>query len=164
MTRQNQIDVKTVFISVCVLFVFLGCERTPRVRLVKDDEMTFHFQWNKPLKEERIILIHYSGAQFSSDGREIPFEDREKLVYFPAETFVSAPVSIATWAYRNTSSSYIDSVEILPAHSRETSLPAHVYKIAGNRFHQRKGGRLLRQHPFFREYRVDQPSRITFER
>ena len=29
----------------------------PRVRLVKDTESMFHFQWNEPLKEERIILV-----------------------------------------------------------------------------------------------------------
>ena len=29
----------------------------PRIRLVKDSPTTFHFQWDEPLEEERIILV-----------------------------------------------------------------------------------------------------------
>ena len=182
MTRQNQIDVKTVFISVCLLFAFLGCERTPRVRLVKDDDRTFHFQWAEPLIEERIILVRYSGV-FSDYNLEIPWE-KELLVYFPAGSVVSAQLHRQS-AMRHTSvvnienrlvkirDSNLDSVEICPAHLRETVLPADVYEIGilpadgfeiGEReFFRLRGERILREHPFFREYHVDQPSRLTFE-
>ena len=35
----------------------------PRVRLVRDNQKTFHFQWNEPLNEERIVLVRFSGVE-----------------------------------------------------------------------------------------------------
>ena len=75
-----------------LLCVFFGCSDAPCVRLVKDDDETFHFQWAEPLKEERIILVRCSGVVFDHRyNAEIPHE-KELLVYFPAGTVVSASV------------------------------------------------------------------------
>lgn len=157
MTCQKQIDVKvkTLLISIGLLFVFFGCDNAPRVRLVKDDDHTFHFQWAEPLKEERIILIHYSGLLVLR-GREIPFRNLKRLVHFPAGTFVSSPVK------RHDSGLRIDSVVILQAYLRETALPADAYQIGGGGRFLRRGDRILREHPLFREYRVAPPARIIF--
>ena len=137
------------FLALSILLcVFFGCSDVPRVRLVKDDGSTFHFQWAEPLKEQRIILVDLNGYQ------------RTLLVYFAAGTVVSAPVSRdGFWIPKR-----IDSVEILPAHLREERLPAYVFEIRadGGVWQREEDDYLLREHPFFRDYRIDEPSRITF--
>ena len=170
------------------LFVFLGCEGAPRVRLVKDNDTTFHFQWAEPLKEERIILVRYNSKIVfrptrDPERRTRPTRDSERrtrqkrdsewrtrqtpmevehLVYFPAGAFVSAPVPSLVWSYPN-SWDYIDSVEILPARLRSTvPVPARLYTINHDRFQVHGDQVILRDHPFFQEYHVGKPSRITF--
>ena len=149
------------FLALSILLcVFFGCSDVPRVRLVKDDGFTFHFQWAEPLKEQRIILVGLNGG-LENPVLEIPSRYEEiLLVYFAAGTVVSAPVSRDGFWYLKR----IDSVEILPAHLREKRLPAYVSEIhADGRVWQREeDDLLLREHPFFRDYRVDDPSRITF--
>lgn len=39
------------------LCVFVGCDNAPRVRFAKDNYDMFHFQWDLPLNDERIILV-----------------------------------------------------------------------------------------------------------
>ena len=159
-----------------LLCVFFGCSDAPRVRLVKDDDATFHFQWAEPLKEERIILVRRSGVTVSIGRRHIrrtPF-DRDVLVYFPEGALISAPVwqTIKGYSYEHvagevegiSNTEYIGTVEILPTDLRETVLPADVYEIRGMGFRRRyEHDRILREYPLFREYRVDLPSHLTFE-
>ena len=155
------------------MFVFFGCGNAPRVRLVKDNDTTFHFQWAEPLKEERIILIRGSGGIVDEIGggeppvkRRYPWEI-ESLVYFPAGSFISAPASSSriwldpdlgnTWKYTY-------SVEILPAHLRNTvAVPARLFTIRDGDFKPHGERVILREHPF-QEYHVGAPSRLTFER
>ena len=106
---------KTLFLSVCVLCVFVACcvgeSYAPRVRLVKDTEYLYHFQWDAPLKEERIILYF---ARWAESGYE-----RHHLVYFPAGVIVSKPVNVNRASGKST-------VEILSAHERDAfPLPAY---------------------------------------
>ena len=142
------------------------------MRLVKDNDTTFHFQWAEPLKEERIILVRYSGV-FSDYNVEIPWE-KELLVYFPAGSVVSAPLhrqaamrytSVANIANRlvRIRDANLDSVEIRPAHLRETVLPARLYTIRDREFMPHGERFILREPPFFQEYHVGEPSRLTFE-
>ena len=148
------------------MFVFFGCGNAPRVRLVKDNDTTFHFQWAEPLKEERIIVVRYNSKfvfrphRDSERGmRQTPMEV-EHLVYFPAGAFVSAPVS-SPRSYPNSWDH--DSVEILPARLRSTvPVPARLYTIRDGDFRSHGERVILREHPFFQEYHVGKPSRITF--
>ena len=157
-----QIHLKAVIIhffaaSILLCVFFFGCSDAPRVRLVKDDDETFHFQFAEPLKEERIILVRYNGVLFDHQ-HQIPWE-KEMLVFFPAGTVVSAPVYRQDKRY--TFPERIDTVEIRPADLRETALPAELYEIRARHFRYR-GERILREHPFFRDYSVDPQSQITF--
>ena len=150
------------------------------MRLVKDNDQTFHFQWDKPLKEERIILIRRTGEvvnyryEFNTSGLHehkttyLHETDIEILVYFPTESFVSAPVSSQDNAepfYGDTAVRYIYSVEIAPADLRNTAVdfPAHLYTINdGGKFVRHGDQVILRDHPLFREYRIGKPSRLDF--
>ena len=141
------------------------------MRLVKDNDTTFHFQWAEPLKEERIILIRYNGVRrYNAEdlfgySPESPWE-KELLVYFPAGTVVSAPVDRGVYRHdkrQRRVSERIDSVELLPARLRETVLPAELYEMRQSGYFQIRGERvILREHPFFQEYHVGAPSRLTF--
>lgn len=125
------------------------------MRLVKDNKHTFHFQWDKPLKEERIILVRYSGR----DGGD----SMEYVAYFPAGAFVSSPVTQS--AFRAGDSwVYIRSVELLAAEMRtEVAVPARLHTIENGLFQVYGDQVILREHPFFREYHVGEPSRLTLE-
>ncbi len=167
-----------VFVLSLLLCVFLGCDNPPRVRLVKDDDSTFHFQWEDPLKEARIILIRYSGvtvSQYKGHYRKTPF-DRDLLIYFPAGAFISAPArtdAIAKTSYEYiwgevgdvANTEYIGSVDIFPAHFRASVLPAYVHRInAGGSFREREEHeRILREYPLFKAYRLGEPTNLTFE-
>ena len=172
---------KTLFLSVCVLCVFVACgnSRTdvsvgesyaPRVRLVKDAENLYHFQWDAPLKEERIILYFVRWAESGSSALdEFGFRIRSLgheshyLVYFPAGVIVSKPAYLSRRA---------TGVEILSAHERDAfPLPAYA-SDASVGIHYRDLGRvdavrekamrfILREHPF-KPYRLGVPSRIAF--
>ena len=134
------------------------------MRLVKDDDATFHFQWAEPLKEERIILVRLSGVIFDPKYKAEYSHEEELLVYFPPGTVVSYAIDRPR-ALEYTSMAIlgrIDSVEILPAALRETVLPADVWKIGEDGLFRGHGKRILREHPFFRDYRVAPLSRITF--
>lgn len=161
------------FLAVSILLcVFFGCDNIPRVRLIKDGDATFHFQWVEPLKEERIILIRCKGVLFDYDA-QIPWE-REMLVFFSPGTVVSYAIDrqramkYAATIYRSSMPFRwrIDSVEILPAQLRETVLPADVWGIGKDgRFRwSYEHGRILREHPHFLAYSVDKPSCLTFIR
>ena len=171
---------KLTYITACFLIVFVGCDNAPRVRLVRDNDETYHFQWDEPLKEERINLVRFGGVEvihndyssFFPQGR--PFTQRKHhreypmeydfLVYFPARSFVSAPLykQEITEDY-GLSSEHTRSVEIMPAHLRNTGyFPARLRAIIVDRGFEVHDQVILRDHPFFREYRVDKPSHLDF--
>ena len=128
-----------------LLCVFLGCSDAPRVRLVKDDNETFHFQWAEPLKEERIILVRLSGVIFDPRYKAEYAHEEELLVYFPPGTVVSYAIDRPR-ALEYTSMAIlgrIDSVEILPAALRETVLPADVWKIGEDGLFRGHGKRIF---------------------
>lgn len=152
------------------------------VRLVKDNDHTFHFQWDKPLKEERIILVRNTRVFSHYDERQLhwvhhkPPSESEIFVYFPAGSFVSAPVRSSTYGSRW--QDRILSVEILPARLRNTvDFPANLYRIRHGEFWAYLHDDMivldppfhvynyyqviLRDHPF-QEYRIDEPSRLEF--
>ena len=158
--------------TLCLLIAFLGCDNTPRVRLVKDNNQTFHIQWDKPLKEERIVLVRVNGwLTYNYERRP---QQKDYLVHFAVGSILSAPRP-RRW---NCSGHWgdIDSVEILPAHRRNTiDFPARLYKVPGkipenqlnlpifrNVFEVHGDEVILRDHPFFRDYRIGEPSRLSF--
>ena len=157
----------------CLLMVSFGCDNAPRVRLVRDNDLTFHFQWDKPLKEERIILVRLSGEVGAYNFNKIPWGrweaiwplNDEYLVYFPAESIISAPVSVDEESVGERHTRRIYSVELLAADLRNTTIdfPAVLHTIEGYYF-KRGDEVILRDHPFFREYSIDEPSRLTFGR
>ncbi|MDE0297777.1 MAG: hypothetical protein OXN17_04035 [Candidatus Poribacteria bacterium] len=148
------------------------------MRLVRDNSETFHFQWDKALNEECIVLVRYSGVKVIHNdySRHFPpnrpFTQRKHhreysmefdgLYYFPAGSFVSAALTDGIFDYRY-GLDHTCSVEILPAHLRNTlDFPAELYVIndAGD-FERYSDQVILRDHPH-RDYRVDGPSRLTF--
>lgn len=160
---------KFIPISLCLSFVFFGCMGAPRVRIVRGDDRTFHFQWDKPLKEKRIILVRLSGVNFDHRYKAEHPHEEELLVFFPPGTVVSNAIDRPR-ALEFTSMAFlgrIDSVEILPAHLRNTiRVPARLYKVAeyNHSFEVHGDKVILRDYPFFRQkYRICKPSRITFE-
>ena len=171
---------KLAYISVCLLFAVFGCDNAPRVRLVKDNDTTFHFQWDKPLKEEQIVLVRYSGVEVIHNDysyyfpQDRPFTQRKHhreysmdfdyLLYFPARSFVSAATTDGNLYYLYPLEP-TRSVEILPAHLRNTTVafPAYLYAINDAGEFVRHGDQIiLRDHPLFREYRLGKPSLLDF--
>lgn len=87
----------------------------------------------------------------------------EFLVYFPAGAFVSAPVDQSTFRAGD-SWVYIRSVEILSAEMRtKIAVPARLNTIKNGLFRVYGDQVILREHPFFREYHVGEPSHLTLE-
>ena len=93
----------------------------PRVRLVKDGARDFHFQWDEPLKEERIILCRIEvfilvvTADDVIEGHKASGFPEQRLVYFPEGSFRSK-LFTDTLVF----------IEILLAHERGTfPLPAY---------------------------------------
>ena len=171
--QSNLTTVFFLFFAPGILFcVFFGCDNTPRVRLVKDNDRTFHFQWDKPLKEERIILVHETGelgGKIVSGGVEWKSYNFNILVYFPAGSFVSGAVYTERWGELRYVMSWRDgprrihSIEILPAHLRNTvDFPTPLYAINDGDFVLHGDQVILRDHPSFQECRVDEPSRLAF--
>ena len=150
--------------TICLLLVFFGCDNAPRVRLVKDNDFTFHFQWNKPLKEEPIILVRYSGkvGTFIKGEWEQGYSSNDEyLVYFPAGSFVSAPVDTKGNPFKaliHPNGRYIrriHSVELPAPHLRNTIYaPARLHTIEDENFKRYGDQVILREHPFFRKYRI----------
>ncbi len=144
--------------------VGVGDSYVPRVQLVKDGPNEFHFQWDEPLKEERIILCLVeeflaitttSPVIIGYKPTGFPFQ---RLVYFPEGSFISESIKHQPVF-----------IEILPASERyKFPLPAKVFeqpgwghKISYNIDYDEQR-RILEEHPF-KPYRVGKPSRITFE-
>lgn len=161
--------------TLCLLVVFFGCDNTPSVRLVLDNSQTFHFQWDEPLKEERIILVRRYGevGEYVFKGRTSEWKSpgvyySDRLVYFPVESVVSAPVSVGEKRLREHGRSVrrIHSVELLAAHLRDNEFivgfPARLYVINDGEFVRHGVRVILREHPFFQEYHIDEPSRLSF--
>ena len=162
--------------TLCLLIVFFGCDNAPRVRLVRDNNQTYHFQWDKPLKEERIVLMRSDGevGEYVFEGEMSKWKSpgvyfSYHLVYFPEGSFVSAPVFAGdrNLGEHGGSIGRTHSVELLAAHLRDNEFmvgfPARLYVI-NDRGVVRHGDRvILREHPSFREYSIDEPSSLTFE-
>lgn len=151
-----------------LMFGVLGCDTdsvgdsyVPRIRLVKDGPNEFHFQWDEPLKEERIILVRY--RPIVAITTTSPTIERYEpsplfehiLLYFPLDSFISKSVQGG-----------IASIEILSAIERNAfPLPSTallnprrltVPHLLG------EPKRILKEHPF-KPYRVAKPSSLMFE-
>ena len=137
--------------------VGVGDSYVPRVRLVKDGPNEFHFQWDEPLKEERIILCLVeeflaitttSPVIIGYKPTGFPFQ---RLVYFPEGSFISESIKHQPVF-----------IEILPASERyKYPLPSYAFEQPGNNREARR--RILKEHPF-KPYRVGKPPRLTFEK
>ena len=169
-----------------VVFISLGCNdsttittsrngsNTPHVRLVKDDPREFHFQWDAPLKEERIILISVREMK----GEQVPLADsdlveirsvpssetEEALVHFQTGSFISKPIRF----YAPPSWPSLAFIAILPSSERDKfSLPTHAFLDLRWAWQTPDKGmertqRILKEHPF-KPYRLGKPSQIIFE-
>ena len=172
------------FFAPGILFcVFFGCDNAPRVRLVKDNDYTFHLQWDKPLKEERIVLVRCSverGIHLNGKWEKSYNHSRDYLVYFPEGSFISGTVEDGRWRSFDSEldriftgkpptdkpqyEDRINSVELLAHHLRNTiSFPVRLHVIKDEDFIIHGDQVILRDHPFFQEYRVGEPSRLTFD-
>ena len=174
---------KSIIIITTLVFTVVGCgddnggvatttgdseSYEPEVRLVKDGPHEFHFQWDEPLKEERIILCrdetfnshvlsdnpvyHFKiDEQGNSVRVQIPISTtRLRLFYFPAGTFRSRLVR-----------DYFIFVELLPARERAAfPLPNYAHNATAKYFE--RDTHLLKEHPF-KSYRVGKPSLLTFD-
>ena len=169
------------FLIVVSVVVCLGCytenvdnyngdsSYVPSVRLVRDGDFEYHFQWDEPLKEDRIVLIrvHQFGSwihEVTSDniltGRVLYHEFinpaiSTRLILFRQGDFISEPEMLEGWHCL---------IEILPAHERNTlPLPATAAKfIYGPNNNDEDYQRILKEHPF-KPYRLGKSSRITFD-
>ena len=130
----------------------------PEVRLVDDGSNEFHFQWDEPLKEERIILVRRYGGKITfgeggEDSDTVHVMERwfkDKLLYFPKDSFISDLDDYSGLAIGILSAKQRDAVE-LPARAWSGE---HRWK---NRSHERL---ILREHPF-KPYRVGKSSRLN---
>ena len=152
-------------IDLIVIVAILGCggddsvvsaDNVPEVRLVDDGSNDFHFQWDEPLKEERIIPIrcHFEGVAQGRNGELHPYAHSwTKLIYFPSDSFVSKPLR----------ESSLVSIKILSSQERaKFSLPTRVYMNDEWYDYHDSWLRILKEHPF-KPYRVGKPSNLTFE-
>ena len=123
---------------------------SPTVRLVKDTDRSFHFQWDDTLLAERIVLARYTYTNINSAGAG--FEPRPlELHRFNPGQFRSGPLMVFDREFNDTQHV---TVEILPATDRLTlKLP---YRMQG-------GSAVLVEHPF-KHYDVGTPSKLTFSR
>ena len=77
--------------TLCLLIAFLGCNNAPRVWLVRDNDETFHFQWDEPLNEERFVLVRYSRVEVIHNDyssyfpQDRPFTQRKHHREYPME-------------------------------------------------------------------------------
>ena len=152
----------------------------PRVRLVKDGAHDFHFQWDEPLKEERIILCRSESffqvvtADNVIEGYKPTGFPEQRLVYFPEGAFTSK-LFTDTLVFIEILSAHERGTFPLPAYARDATadFPENLRVPLGHNLsfisHPSIPGRsdayrrILREHPF-KPYRVDKPSRITFEK
>lgn len=123
---------------------------SPTVRLVKDTDRSFHFQWDDTLLEERIVLARYTYTNISSAGAG--FEPRPlELHHFNPGQFRSELLVVYDREFKDTQRV---AVEILPATDRLTlKLP---YQVHG-------GNTVLVEHPF-KPYKVGTTSKLIFTR
>ena len=188
-TRHHKVifmkALKSILIAAILVFTVFGCgddnggvagvseSYTPQVRLVKDGPSEFHFQWGKPLKEERIILCRFESfflvvtAANVIEGYKPTGFPQQKLVYFPEGSFISKPLT-----------DELVFIEILSAHKRDTfPLPANVFDATADlpicashsdcsypfvNPHWDAYRRILREHPF-KPYRVGNSSQLSFD-
>ena len=123
---------------------------SPTVRLVKDTDRSFHFQWDDNLLEERIVLARYTYTNISSAGagfEPLPLE----LHRFAPGQFRSELLVVYDRDFEDTQSV---TVEILPARDRLTLKLPH--RVLG-------GNTVLVEHPF-KHYDVGTPAKLTFSR
>lgn len=123
---------------------------SPTVRLVKDTDRSFHFQWADMLLEERIILARYTYTNIGSAGAG--FEPRPlELHRFNTGQFRSELLVVYDREFTDTQRV---TVEILPATERFTlKLPQRVHG----------GNAVLVEHPF-KHYDVGTPAKLIFSR
>lgn len=139
--------INPTLIATILLFAILGCDDgtsgvetatgislayEPTIRLVKDGASEYHFQWDEPLKEGRIIIAQYQSynwiRQPSDDsiygvivGVEKSSYIDKTLWYFPKDSFRSQLFT-----------DMIAFVEILSPHERNNfPLPNHAIDATG---------------------------------
>lgn len=158
-----------------LLCIFFGCGNSsgvgddsddsyvPRIRLVKDGTNEFHFQWDGPLKEERIVLCRYDVfILVTTDSpepvrREVSGFPTQSLIYFPKGALISEPVRDNNLIFVEILSAQERDSFALPAHASDATIPSSSqwFWFGG------EARRILREHPF-KPYQIGEPSRLTF--
>lgn len=151
-----------------------GDQPIPEIRLVQDTaaydtrrhelRTSFHFQWDAPLQEERLVLVEIlESGQWSSE------EPQRYLLAFPAGSFRSDQIEVHLGLSYGTDAY---AIKILEAAERaELPLPRYVDYLAytkgtdtvsppGQKL--RESVLLLKEHPF-KPYKVGSPSVLRFE-
>lgn len=184
---------KSILIITTLVFAIVGCgddnggvakssgvseSYEPEVRLVKDGPHDFHFQWDEPLNEERIILclseefVQLVDADNDIGGHTRTGFPEQRLVYFPQGSFRSK-LFTDTLVFIEILSAHQRSAFPLPSYARDATadFPENIRRLAGENlsylhYHGIAGEsdayqQILREHPF-KPYRVGKPSRLTF--
>lgn len=108
--------------------------------------------------------MRYSGENSHIGGSEGQSWEKERLVYFPAGSFVSAPaISVTFGELFNSPYNHIYTMEILPAHLQNTvDFPAHLHTINdAGKFVWHGDQVILRDHPLLQEHRLGKPPRLN---
>ena len=92
MNRSKQWFIHLVLVA--MVFIGFSCGGLdggdPEVFLVRDDEYTFHFQWDEPLVEDRIILVRSVSTGhrdvFSAEAWFFPGETESRVFFIPGVT------------------------------------------------------------------------------
>ena len=152
-----------------------GDQPIPEIRLVQDTaaydtrrhelQTSFHFQWDAPLQEERLVLVEIlESGQWSSE------EPQRYLLAFPAGSFRSDQMYVDLYPRTDATDAYV--IKILEASARlELPLPRYVDYLAYTKgtdtvsppgHEQRESVLLLKEHPF-KPYKVGSPSVLRFK-
>lgn len=163
----------TCFLTL-IIFIGFGCggvrdvcdcgvpdNYNPTVRLIKDTDRSFHFQWDSTLLEERIVLARFTYTNINW-VREHWRTPTLVLHHFSPGAFRSGHMYVYDREFMNTQSV---TVEILPAANRhKLKLPYPLgYRLSSAGDHQFGHEQVLVEHPF-KHYEVGTPAKLTFSR
>lgn len=134
---------------------------SPTVRLVKDTDRSFHFQWEDTLLEERSVLVRFTYTNINW-VREPWRTPTLVLHHFRLGEFRSGHMYVYD---REFTDKQQVTVEILPAADRhKLKLPYPLgYSLNSDGAHRFGNEHVLVAHPF-KPYKVGTPSKLTFSR
>ena len=111
-------------LTLLFLLPLLACgnqQRTPEIRLVKDNADGFHLQWDEPLREERTILVNlttvYNYWNTDYTKRIERIMKRVQVLHFPDGVFKSAYIDLTLMMHSPKNSRF--TIEILDVSNKK---------------------------------------------